>query len=787
MNRTMDLKSLNLSLCNKALGESVSFNEGVFLYYLIPDREGNARWLFSSNLEAPLFLKSYNVNSLRSKILYWFFYIGFFTRLLQRFYAIKVYASTEIQDAAFFMGTVGPNRKLIKISKENGAMFFEKIPFGENSFDLVNHECEALKRLNQEIIPFQVPGLSSGGSLKMSDLNHEGISEKLTKEQIWDLSIAISTIPSQKESHPMVADALNTQLNESNQLLCNLSLKGVKYGFAHGDFTPWNIKGNTQVGVFDWEMSGVYPLLYDWFHFYIQNAIMSGVSVEKVQAMIEDLIVFAARQDFVADEGIDAYSQYKAYLIYVYSFYRTVYCKQDALHTQAIHALAVWEGLLETVNLLNGQSARVKTIETVFEVLELHDYAWMKSSGISPSQLSVSSDLDFLILKSDVSMILASFKSNPLVVKMKVKKYSAVYHVEMFLLNGEFLVVDLIFEFKRHFYSYLDAASVLDNTFRNVHGVKVPSSLHDALYMVHFNWLNGVGVSQKYGREFRLLDAGLRSKITAEILRVYNQQIAFGSETSKPSTEIITQGRSAFQNEAFQRPLHLIKSLVNYAFDTIKRKTFYAEPVISFTGVDGAGKSTVLFLIKEELENRFRKEVKVLRHRPSYLPIISALKYGKREAERRTTMSLPRTGGNQSMIGSLLRYSYYLTDYIIGQLFIWFQYSMRGQIVLYDRYVYDFIVDPRRSNLNLPQWVRSLGAFFVSDPNLNVFLYAKTEAILKRKQELSAEDITSLTSAYSTLFEHKSKQVIKKKFVAIENVSIDLTVSTVLGHYRSVA
>jgi putative protein kinase ArgK-like GTPase of G3E family len=46
--------------------------------------------------------------------------------------------------------------------------------------------------------------------------------------------------------------------------------------------------------------------------------------------------------------------------------------------------------------------------------------------------------------------------------------------------------------------------------------------------------------------------------------------------------------------------------------------------ILTFSGVDGAGKSTILSEFKDRLEKKYRKKVVVIRHRPSILPILSA-------------------------------------------------------------------------------------------------------------------------------------------------------------------
>ncbi len=189
-------------------------------------------------------------------------------------------------------------------------------------------------------------------------------------------------------------------------------------------------------------------------------------------------------------------------------------------------------------------------------------------------------------------------------------------------------------------------------------------------------------------------------------------------------------------------------------------------------------KSTIIENVKNSLQKKYRKKVVVLRHRPSILPILSSYVHGKEKAEQIATETLPRHGKNKNIISSMLRFSYYLTDYIFGQFVIWFKYTSKGYIVLYDRYYFDFIEDARRSNLSIPKPISRFLYKFVFKPNINIFLYAQPELILSRKQEMTHDDITHLTSGYLSLFQRFEKR-FPQKYVALENVDLSITLNTI--------
>lgn len=207
--------------------------------------------------------------------------------------------------------------------------------------------------------------------------------------------------------------------------------------------------------------------------------------------------------------------------------------------------------------------------------------------------------------------------------------------------------------------------------------------------------------------------------------------------------------------------------------------------IITFSGVDGAGKTTILTEMKIMLENKYKKNVVVIRHRPSILPILSSIKHGKKEAEKKTMEVLPRTGSNSSILSSFVRFTYYLLDYIFGQWILFFRHSLKGDIIIYDRYYFDFINDSRRTNIDLNSSFIKFFYRFIFKPDINIFLYALPEVILSRKQEMDEESIINLTAKYKTLFESLSNKQ-DEKYLCIENIDKEKTLERIEKLYIEV-
>ena len=84
---------------------------------------------------------------------------------------------------------------------------------------------------------------------------------------------------------------------------------------------------------------------------------------------------------------------------------------------------------------------------------------------------------------------------------------------------------------------------------------------------------------------------------------------------------------------------------------------------------------------------------------------------------------------------------YYWLDYVIGGAVCIRKDVQFDKITIFDRYIYDFVIDPLRSRINLPKWIRVLFSKMVQQPQIVFVLDAPAEVIYSRKQELSIEEI----------------------------------------------
>ena len=98
----------------------------------------------------------------------------------------------------------------------------------------------------------------------------------------------------------------------------------------------------------------------------------------------------------------------------------------------------------------------------------------------------------------------------------------------------------------------------------------------------------------------------------------------------------------------------------------------------------------------------------------------------------------------------------------------------KSKIFIFDRYYYDYYIDPKRAKINLPIWILKIGEVFVPKPDLILCLGGNPQKIYERKPETSLEEVTRQTNELRKFCNSH------KKTVWIDTCT-DITISTNLA------
>jgi len=160
---------------------------------------------------------------------------------------------------------------------------------------------------------------------------------------------------------------------------------------------------------------------------------------------------------------------------------------------------------------------------------------------------------------------------------------------------------------------------------------------------------------------------------------------------------------------------------------------------IAVMGTDGAGKTTVIESIRPVLEQALHSKIHYEHLRPNWIP-----KLGKVAGKQDTGEVVVKPHGQKpsGIVGSMIRLVYYAVDYYVGYwVKIHSKLARSPSITVFDRYCYDFILDPLRMRIGLPPWLIKFVMLGAPRPRLILCLGADPEVIFKRKPETSLKEV----------------------------------------------
>lgn len=754
----------------------------------INNADGSPRWIWNANCHKPLFLKFYNAGSKRA----WFFAalikLIFILKLQKMIFKKSIYFYSSVNlpifditdNWALFTGTVGPNNKAVLYSSNS----FYKIATTQNAENLIQQEHTILQSIEINPKSFIIPNskLIAHNILQLSDVSENGtrmttinkkhfevlnemkeIENSIVKVGQWDLFQNLK-----KEFQAIDNKRIPVNMMRKINSIINAmpEEQKVELTLSHGDFTPWNmVENQTSIGLYDFELASTQrPKGFDYFHFIIQN----GVLVErKSWKNILKSIDESKDNPLFENNLAETYEYLRWYLLINCMHYLKVYAEQKEWHEQIEWLLQVWNEALNTFTKFEYTS-RELVIMDVFDNIQNTEYAALKFRNGYPEKMSLHSDIDIVINKTENGNLIKMLQNHSLVAKVTYTKKSFMSTIQAVTYEGEILSIDLIWQLKRKNLELLDARQIIAANHTNDYGVKCASNMDTARFVALFYVLN----NSKIPKQYLVYEEVIRN--SKEAMDVIVDEYFTDKKKSK---KILL---NYISNKKANKGLNYVKNTVNYLFDTLKKYTKNTGFIITFSGVDGAGKSTVIENIAIAIEKQFRRPVVILRHRPSILPILSVWTKGKEKAHQDAVSNLPRQGKNKNFFSSLFRFTYYYCDYLFGQFVIYFKYILPGKVVIYDRYYFDFINDSKRSNIVLPKFISTLGYYLLLKPKFNFFLFADANVILNRKKELTKAAIEELTAEYSTLFSNLKKKNNSTVYESINNIELDTTLNRIV-------
>lgn len=383
-NQQLEVLSFDFILeVGKTVRTYPTFSSESFL--AINNPNGTIRWFLPQQSSYPDFLALYNNSGMKAKLFKattriayklgfknWIFQNNFVLYAKEKDFFQNQYGQ---QAVSIFTGTVGKNRKAVAaLCQSNRATHFIKIPISERARRLILDEHEHLKALAQydfkrlsmptaemtalglklsNVQPktYQSPAvlnnihLSALKDLYASTFQLKPIKQLNVYGEVFDYLTEIKHSLEKRQTGSIDYKKAERLAYNLRALMRSIGQQPVPIGYAHGDFTPWNMfQSSDHLHVYDWELAQPEQVfLYDAFHFIFQSgALLLRQSFQQIHSNIFVLQRHPVVIDLIERYALEFRTCYHWYLIHNCSYYLNIYMKQEPLHQQAHWLIDLW-------------------------------------------------------------------------------------------------------------------------------------------------------------------------------------------------------------------------------------------------------------------------------------------------------------------------------------------------------------------------------------------------------------------------------------------------------------
>lgn len=372
------------------------------------------------------------------------------------------------------------------------------------------------------------------------------------------------------------------------------------------------------------------------------------------------------------------------------------------------------------------------------------------------------------------------------------KKNYQITHIKLFQAGeqGEprILRIDLSCDVGLGSVRFLDNKTILKNRHRNPQGLSVLDDWLQDSISVLFSSFNGVPAKKKYVHAFRARSDNTETYeflvmfLGENLTKVVLNHFLHGSTQSRSTTiEVRFKALASFFKRGF---FGAMAAQLLWIWSVAGRVVSPPGEFWVLLGPDGVGKSSVSRHLESSLKAAFPL-VHVDHLRPKLLPMLGSVvkAYPLRHEQ------LPSGGAfRQSAVRltkSWVRVAYYGSDYFFGYWVKIWPKLVKGELVIYDRYFYDYYVDQHQKGVYLSPSILS-GIFrFAPKPNHVVILNASPDCIRARRADLEVDEIVRQNAALLDLqLQHSNFSTVKAD-ERIEVVS-DSVINAIHGAFADV-
>jgi thymidylate kinase len=381
---------------------------------------------------------------------------------------------------------------------------------------------------------------------------------------------------------------------------------------------------------------------------------------------------------------------------------------------------------------------------TLFRLLDGHGIRYCVLHSWEGLPENLPSDLDLAVHPTDVgklSFIFADLREKGYKPVQCLNYFVNAYYFVFFWLEGsetKYVAVDMIFEHRRSGLIVPSGEALVAGR-RKKDIFWVPDPATEFAYLLAKNTWKGAAPPRRAQR-LKLLVAELGSaqseRIAGELFgRRLNRQVVQACASGQVSELLGRIRTQPWWTSLARNPLKLVAYLLADGLRRIRRWFQPSGLLIAIFGPDGVGKSTLAAELSELFSPAFRT-CRVFHWRPGLLKGSS------------TAVTRPHDQAPRGSFASAAHALGFALDYWLGFALVVRPLLARSGLVIFDRYFYDLLVDPRRYRYGGPLWLARVLSAFIPKPNLILFLDAPEEVVLSRKREVASEEVSRQRGSY---------------------------------------
>ena len=408
------------------------------------------------------------------------------------------------------------------------------------------------------------------------------------------------------------------------------------------------------------------------------------------------------------------------------------------------------ESLIDAGESPTAQQVRAKVARTLLELLERECEAYCILSGYEHLPEFFETDIDFMVGARDFPRIPGLV--DEVARRTQTRLFQVVDHEitgRAFWLvaqsGAETTVVqlDCAADYRHYGRLWLRSKEVLGARRRSAQGFWIPAVAHEFAYGL-VKRLNKRSFTKDHGQRLHKLYVDDPLGCDQMIGRFWKSsqadlmlRMAASGDWSAMNAQLEQLRMEMFRNTA-ETASQRAQSASRRTLAFIRRVTQPTGGWIAIMGPDGAGKSLVISTLCQQLSSTFRV-VRCYHLRPKLLRAGNSAE---------VAVTDPHGKPPRGMLASVAKVFFLLADYVLGYLLQLAPAMMRSDMIIFDRYVYDLLVDSRRVRYGGPGWLLWLAARIVPRPDLVILLDAPAEVLWSRKREVTFEEVVRQRTGY---------------------------------------